>query len=392
MATDSTDFIDILSGGNEAAKTASKKVENPDNAPESPSIPQSPTDAEEDRKMIEKEVGLIGRLSATSDILLGLALVTIPVGLFLWRYYSWGIGSDGNWQIIATTIFSFVTLFGLSAMSRSLALMANSITRRMVTLNRYPIRNTEPGTLNFAGGLFRWGGVMLAVSAIVGCFYDIGHNMNDLSPALFCIISTIASLIGAWIIERVGDMFYCLSWCNVAIKYILAGDIITSEKFNFVNAASGDNQPIRVQDDPTCNSSWGPFTFSGRARRCIYWGMVISNLILLSSLVLFFDVMDNTKSNRAYELLLLTALPFIIWSWVVQVRRCHDLGWRGWVAFAIIGLNIIPFVGWLLPYVILGFKDSQPFTNKYGPDPKGRNLNGGQPSQSLPIAQTLKPQ
>lgn len=42
------------------------------------------------------------------------------------------------------------------------------------------------------------------------------------------------------------------------------------------------------------------------------------------------------------------------------VPRSHDIGNSGWYC-------LIPFYGlWLI------FKDSQPFTNKWGPDPKGR--------------------
>ena len=51
----------------------------------------------------------------------------------------------------------------------------------------------------------------------------------------------------------------------------------------------------------------------------------------------------------------------LIWAlFGFAVPRSHDIGNSGWYC-------LIPFYGfWLI------FKDSQPFTNKWGPDPKGR--------------------
>lgn len=128
-------------------------------------------------------------------------------------------------------------------------------------------------------------------------------------------------------------------------------------------------------------------SFSGRARRSHFWvmsvfvglGMGVTAAICLTSIgvdVLTgleggFDWDEVTMSPFAGLCLVCIGIPLLIWYLAVGVRRCHDLGWSGWVILLFVLASLFPY-GWLSSCV-LGFKDGQPFVNQYGPDPKGRN-------------------
>jgi uncharacterized membrane protein YhaH (DUF805 family) len=56
-------------------------------------------------------------------------------------------------------------------------------------------------------------------------------------------------------------------------------------------------------------------------------------------------------------------LALIIPSFAVMARRLHDMGQTGaWLLLSLIGLGIVPF--------IMAFFESQPWTNRYGADPR----------------------
>ncbi len=146
------------------------------------------------------------------------------------------------------------------------------------------------------------------------------------------------------------------------------------------------------------NEQLGPFSFSGRARRSSYWKMVVvSSLLIGTSCGIvagvagnafeFYGIQGGFEALGAWGIvLILVVLPVILWSWAVQVRRCHDLGWSGWVILGVWLIGLIPVIGWIATLIFtffLGFVDGQPFTNIYAPDPKGRNVYhaaNGQPT------------
>ena len=108
------------------------------------------------------------------------------------------------------------------------------------------------------------------------------------------------------------------------------------------------------------------FSFSGRIRRTEFW--LIGPLIWVI-------MIPVTMACFAMPLLLLIVwiIPFWI-STAALVKRSHDMGNSGW-------LIIIPIYNPL----ILAFGGSQPFTNEYGQNPKGININNNQQQPTVII-------
>jgi uncharacterized membrane protein YhaH (DUF805 family) len=121
--------------------------------------------------------------------------------------------------------------------------------------------------------------------------------------------------------------------------------------------------------------------FSSRARRAEFWGFAIVAWLLevmavaitatvvnpaLDSETMTLDVDAVTTLGWicigiTFAMALVLFFPFL----AVTVRRMHDLGRSGWWA---VFLFFIPLV-W-----IMALFDGQPMTNKYGKDPKGRDV------------------
>ena len=132
--------------------------------------------------------------------------------------------------------------------------------------------------------------------------------------------------------------------------------------------------------------------FDGRARRKEYWSFVLFTTLfwtVLAIVALIIAVGVGVQLNQQYAssqandmaivlliliglVLLLIWLALILPSLAVTVRRFHDIGQSGWILLLLIGLSLIPFVGfatWIVQLVMTCL-DSQPGLNKYGPPPK----------------------
>ena len=131
--------------------------------------------------------------------------------------------------------------------------------------------------------------------------------------------------------------------------------------------------------------------FTGRARRREYWMFTLINSVILILLQIPVQgaVIAMAAQNEADTapsagltgvtlifviLLVVYSLAVMVPSIAVTVRRLHDTGKSGWWYL----LNLIP----LGSLVILVFMllDSEPGSNKWGPNPKG--VNGGAPSSA----------
>ncbi len=117
----------------------------------------------------------------------------------------------------------------------------------------------------------------------------------------------------------------------------------------------------------------------GRIRRSSWWGRTA--LLALAAVAVSF-IMAGISHGEDFLLLFC-----IIWAVcallriTINIKRCHDLGWSGWVGFLLVLLVAVPYVGWLPETICMGFLDGQPFANKYGPDPKGRDGKADQSRQ-----------
>ena len=117
--------------------------------------------------------------------------------------------------------------------------------------------------------------------------------------------------------------------------------------------------------------------FEGRATRSQYWYFVLVNVVLGWVIGFLAGAMGIPGLAYIYSLALL--LPGI----GVGVRRLHDTGRSGWwMLLALTGIGAIVVI-------VFYCLDSEPGTNKYGPNPKGVNApyGGGypQPQTSRPV-------
>lgn len=120
--------------------------------------------------------------------------------------------------------------------------------------------------------------------------------------------------------------------------------------------------------------------FNGRASRSEFWFFVLFNMIFTIAAVILDNMLGTTikidmpgaeSISMPYGYIYFAYVLFVLLpSLALWARRLHDVGKSGW--FILIGL--IPLIGaiWLL---VLAVQDSQPGENKWGPNPKGINLN-----------------
>ncbi len=119
--------------------------------------------------------------------------------------------------------------------------------------------------------------------------------------------------------------------------------------------------------------------FNGRSRRSEYWFASLANYILvmivyaIMYIPMMVDIVNYGEPSATTAgimgivglFLMVYAFAILVPSLALSVRRLHDTGRSGWCLL----LGLIPFVGGIIVFVF-SVLDSQPGTNKYGPNPK----------------------
>ena len=97
------------------------------------------------------------------------------------------------------------------------------------------------------------------------------------------------------------------------------------------------------------------FSFEGRIGRGQWWGLgiLLTVLAVLATVVSF--VIFPPLVFFVYVAVLVASLS-------INSRRCHDLGWSGWLQLVM----LVPFIGGLFMWGALGFVPGQSGPNKFG--------------------------
>ena len=112
--------------------------------------------------------------------------------------------------------------------------------------------------------------------------------------------------------------------------------------------------------------------FNGRARRREYWMFSLFYLLFAFVLGMVDALLATFNETLGLGLLSgLLVLALLLPSIGVTIRRLHDTGRPGWWLL----ISLVPLIG---PLILLVFMvlDSQPGSNRYGPNPKD---GGGSP-------------
>ena len=148
-----------------------------------------------------------------------------------------------------------------------------------------------------------------------------------------------------------------------------------------------------IQSVKTCFKKYA--SFQGRATRSeFWWFQLFMTVMSFGAMAADGFVLGYSLEAPFTPLAFIVTLGLTIPSASVTARRLHDIGWSGWVQmpmfltftayldvwvldFSVSTLGVFLFSGgvvyWLFLCLIL-IKDSQPLTNRYGPNPKAENL------------------
>lgn len=111
------------------------------------------------------------------------------------------------------------------------------------------------------------------------------------------------------------------------------------------------------------------FSFQGRATRSDYWLRTFLPIVVISIVLSIVDVVIGSfDGTTGVGVLSLLFSVFSIWpSLAVSIKRLHDRDQSGW--WILIGL--IPLIGAIFLFVVVGCLRGTYGDNRFGPDPLG---------------------
>lgn len=103
--------------------------------------------------------------------------------------------------------------------------------------------------------------------------------------------------------------------------------------------------------------------FDGRIRRMGWWIAGIATSIVSG-------VVNEVREGDTSAIVAIVFFILAVIIWLVtlslSVRRWHDLNKSGWWLL----VNLIPIIGWIYTFVMLGFMPGDQGSNKYGAPPR----------------------
>ena len=143
------------------------------------------------------------------------------------------------------------------------------------------------------------------------------------------------------------------------------------------------------------------FSVRGRINRRAYWGVYLSLLFFGWIANAWFDGINHENSGEFFLGLSVLILFFIFITYIAiatAIKRCHDIGWSGWMVLAILlpvvssqiiqsiadfiyiallmaQTALVLSIAGLIVILYLGFAKGNPIENKYGGAPGSRKQN-----------------
>ena len=203
--------------------------------------------------------------------------------------------------------------------------------------------------------------------ALATGIFNSGSNVGAMISALFV----------PWCLIHFGDQ---LGW---KMAFILTGAVgfiwlifwfwlyappgqhkrISPAEFAYIHSDQDETKVNELQEDKSNRKvSASLFSFAGRLPMAGFVG-ITSMIIFLCLFVYFISTLFPSLSHKAAVILYATVGIIAAWaSLATQARRWHDLGKPGWYVL----LNLVPGIGTLVSFFILGTRPSVAGPNQFG--------------------------